>query len=441
MTTLVRNAYGPFLTLRNGDGIQIKPYESSPMDIDMIKLYPQGGNVFALRASNGKFMSATNGGGSTIKFNSLTIGTNEKFTFQWIPGNDSYLIWCPDGVHGLDAPNLVGQYITAYYPPGGCGGQFCFHHQSDNKYYVWAYCSDGIGPGVFWPELSRPGGLPSYQQAIVTVPETVDILEYLFCDDTVYGKCTSSNQNSGEQCYWFYHHANGDIDYFIVKGGLPWNFEFWKYVASEQLVRHIYDCEDSQPNVDCGEACRFSMRESDTHKPAKWMKRFWTVGEILDCSNSEGTSWHNDKTPCYPWSGPGFTREFLKKFSRDWGGSVGVRDSIQLTFDNLDANGNIVRSEIYTYAKGWGLVNWNVSINGVLQRPEQNAIWLVDKPKVMPDFTSVCPETYQIPTANQYRCIVWDMVKTIWNTRGCPHETDDVGICNYESDCIFKKTV
>jgi hypothetical protein len=275
------------------------------------------------------------------------------------------------------------------------------------------------------------------------MPETVDILEYILCDDTV-EKCVSQNQTNGEHCYWFYHHANGDIDCFVVKWGLSWNFEFSKYVASEQLVRHVYDCEDSQPNVDCGEACRFSMRESDTHKPAKWMKRFWTVGEILDCSNSEGTSWHNNKTPCYPWCGPGFTRELLKKFTCDWGGSVGIRDSIQLTFDHLDTNGNIVLSEITTYAKGWGLINWNVSIGGVLQYPEHNFIWIVDVPKVMPDFASVCPEAYQPPTTNnQYRCSAWDMVKTIWNACGCPHEqlADDIGICSHDTECIFKKLV
>ena len=158
MTELVRGAWGPFLSLRDGDGIHIKPWEAWPRDIDAITLYPQGGNVYALQTPNGKYMSATNGGGSTITCDASVIGAHEKFTFQWLPGNDSYLIWCPDGVHGLDAPNLVGQYITAYYPPGDVSGQFCFHkfdEWGENKYSVWAYCSDNIGPGIFWPELMQ----------------------------------------------------------------------------------------------------------------------------------------------------------------------------------------------------------------------------------------------------------------------------------------------
>ena len=72
MTELVRGAYGPFLTLRNGDGLHSKPYESSPTEEDMITIWPQGDNVVAFRASNGKFMSATNGGGSTVLFNAFT---------------------------------------------------------------------------------------------------------------------------------------------------------------------------------------------------------------------------------------------------------------------------------------------------------------------------------------------------------------------------------
>ena len=83
MTQLVRGAWGPFLSLRDGDGIHIKPWESHPREEDMITIWPQGGNVVAFRASNGKFMSATNGGGSTVLFNAFTVGPNEKFTLQW----------------------------------------------------------------------------------------------------------------------------------------------------------------------------------------------------------------------------------------------------------------------------------------------------------------------------------------------------------------------
>lgn len=403
MTQLVRGAWGPFLSIRDGDGIHVKPWEAWPRDIDAITLCPQGGNVYALQMSNGKYMSATNGGGSTITCDAVTIGPNEKFTFQWLPGNNSYLIWCPDGVHGLDAPNLVGQYLTAYYAPGGWGGQFCFHkfdEWGENKYSVWAYCNDDIGPGVFWPELSRPSGLPTYQQ--IVSPEIIDVLDYWICNDVVYSKTVSINAvGDGAHCYWMYCHPNGDIDWFVVKFTLPWYLEYWKYFASEQMVRHMYDCEDSQPNVDCGERCRFSMRESDTLKPSKWMKRFWTVGEIIDCSNAQGTSWHNDKTPCYPWCGPGYKILLYRKFSQDFGGLSGVRDAIEIHFIHLDNNNEEVSREQYIWAKGWGLMSWNFSINGVLQYPISYLNWIVDVPKVMPDFTSICPETY-VPSVPVY---------------------------------------
>lgn len=404
MTQLVRGAWGPFLTLRDGDGVQIKPYESSPTEEDMITIWPQGDNVVAFRASNGKFMSATNGGGSTVLFNAFTVGPNEKFTLQWLPGNNSYFIWCPDGVHALRAPNCVGQYITANTTPGGFESQFCFHNYpiwfSPNKYIMWAYCSDGIGPGVFWPELSRPDGMPTYQQIDITAPETIDILDYIICDDVIYDKYVAINSaGDGKHCYWYYFNPNGDIDIFVMRYATSWNMEYVRYVASDQIVRFMYDCEDSQPNVDCGEACRFSMRESDTHKPAKWMKRFWKVGDVIDSTNSEGTSWHNNKTPCYPWNGPGFTRILARKFIRDWGGDIGIRDSILMTFDNLDSNNNIRFSEITIYAKKWGLVYWDVVINGVLQHNSPIINRIVSYTKVMPDFTSICPETYvpQVP--------------------------------------------
>jgi hypothetical protein len=177
--------------------------------------------------------------------------------------------------------------------------------------------------------------------------------------------------------------------------------EYTKYFASEQLIRFMYDCEDSQPNVDCGEACRFSMRESDTHKPSVWMKRYWTVGEVIDCSNSEGTSWHNDKTPCYPWSGPGYMSQLFRKFSQDFGGNVGVRDAIETHFIHLDDNNNEVLREATVYAKGWGFVTWSVLINGIVQQSVGNAVWSTIAPKVAPDFASICPETY-VPSVHVY---------------------------------------
>jgi hypothetical protein len=403
MTQLVRGAFGPFLSIRDGDGIHVKPWEAWPRDIDAITLCPQGDNVYALQMSNGKYMSATNGGGSTITCDAVTIGPNEKFTFQWIPGNNSYLIWCPDGVHGLDAPNLVGQYLTAYYAPGGWGGQFCFHkfdEWGENKYSVWAYCNDDIGPGVFWPELSRPSGLPTYQQ--IVSPEIIDIFDYVLCDDLTYSRPTSFTQNGNRvHSYWRYVNANGDIDIFTVRWDSPWNMEYTKYFASEQLIRFMYDCEDSQPNVDCGENCRFSMRESDTLKPSKWMKRFWAIGEIIDCSNAQCTSWHNDKTPCYPWAGPGYKSQLFRKFSEDFGGLVGVRDAIETHFIHVDNDGKEVIREVTVYAKGWGFVRWNVLINWVPQYPDQHNVWRTIAPKVMPDFASICPETY-VPSVPVY---------------------------------------
>lgn len=407
MTQLVRGAWGPYLSMLEGDGIHIRPWDAWPRDIDAITLCPQGGNVYALQMSNGKYMSATNGGGSTITCDAVTIGPNEKFTFQWLPGNNSYLIWCPDGVHGLDAPNLVGQYLTAYYAPGGWGGQFCFHkfdEWGENKYSVWAYCSDGIGPGVFWPELSRPDGMPTYQQ--IVSPEIIDIFDYFLCDDLTYSRPTSFTQNGDRvHSYWKYVNANGDIDMFTVRWDNPWNIEYTKYFASEQLIRFMYDCEDLQPNVNCCESpygvCRSSMREPDTHKPTVWMKRFWTVGEVIDCSNAEGTTWRNDKTPCYPWTGPGYKSQLFRKFSEDFGGLVGVRDAIETHFIHLDWNNVEVCREVYVYAKGWGFVRWNVLINWVPQYPEQHNVWRTTASKVMPDFTSICPETY-VPSVPVY---------------------------------------
>jgi hypothetical protein len=350
-------------------------------------------------------MSATNGGGSTITCDAVTIGPNEQFTFQWLPGNGSYLIWCPDGIHGLDAPNCVGQYLTAYYAPGGWSGQFCFHKNPEyggNKYSVWAYCSDGIGPGVYWPELSRPSGLPTYQQIDVTPSDVIDIFEYVLCDDSTYMKPTALTQNGYRvHSYWRYYHSNGDIDLFTVRWDDPWNMEYTKYFASEQLIRFMYDCEDTQPNVDCGEPCRFSMRESDTHKPSVWMKRYWTVGEVIDCSNAEGTSWRNDKTPCYPWSGPGYKSQLFRKFSEDFGGSVGVRDAIETHWIILDNNNEEVYREVSVYAKGWGYISWHKSIDGDIQYPVYRAIWSATAPKVLPDFASVCPEAY-VPTVPAY---------------------------------------
>jgi hypothetical protein len=403
MTQLVRGAWGPYLSMLEGDGIHIRPWDAWPRDIDAITLCPQGDNVYALQMSNGKYMSATNGGGSTITCDAVATGPNEKFTFQWLPGNNSYLIWCPDGVHGLDAPNLVGQYLTAYYAPGGWGGQFCFHkfdEWGENKYSVWAYCNDDIGPGVFWPELSRPSGLPTYQQ--IVSPEIIDIFDYVLCDDLTYSRPTSFTQNGNRvHSYWRYVNANGDIDIFTVRWDSPWNMEYTKYFASEQLIRFMYDCEDSQPNVDCGENCRFSMRESDTLKPSKWMKRFWAIGEIIDCSNAQCTSWHNDKTPCYPWAGPGYKSQLFRKFSEDFGGLVGVRDAIETHFIHVDNDGKEVIREVTVYAKGWGFVRWNVLINWVPQYPDQHNVWRTIAPKVMPDFASICPETY-VPSVPVY---------------------------------------
>lgn len=405
MTELVRGAWGPFLSLRDGDGIQIKPWAEFPNGFDMLTVYPLGGNVVAFIACNGKFMSATNGGGSTILFNATSVGANEQFTLEYIPSNGSYFIWCPDGVHGLYAPNEVGQEITAYTAPGGYGGQFCFHEYpeyGDNKYSIWAYCSDGIGPGVFWPELSRPEGLPTYQQIDFYLdPEVIDVLEYVLCDDSTYVKPVSFALNSNRvHSYWRYYNVNGDIDIFTVRWDNSWNLEYVKYFSSEQLIRFMYDCEDLQPNTDCG-VCRFSMRESGTHDPSIWMKRFWAVGETIDCSDTEGTSWRNDKTPCYPWVGPGFKSQLFRKFSQDFGGNVGVRDAIETHFIHLDDNNNEVSREATVYAKGWGFVTWSYLINGIVQQSVGNAVWSTTAPKVAPDFASICPETY-VPSVHVY---------------------------------------
>ena len=73
--------------------------------------------------------------------------------------------------------------------------------------------------------------------------------------------------------------------------------------------------------------------------------------------------------------------------------------TILLTFDNLDSNNCIRVSEVTIYAKGWGLVYWDVVINGVLQRNSPILNRIVDYTKVLPDFTTICPETYvpQVP--------------------------------------------
>ncbi len=102
-----------------------------------------------------------------------------------------------------------------------------------------------------------------------------------------------------------------------------------------------------------------------------------------------------------PWCGPGYKILLYRKFSQDFGGLAGVRDAIEIHFIHLDNNNEEVSREKYIWAKGWGLMSWNFSINGVLQYPISYLNWIVDVPKVMPDFTSICPETY-VPSVPVY---------------------------------------
>lgn len=41
MTQLVRGAWGPYLSMLEGDGIHIRPWDAWPRDIDAITLYPK----------------------------------------------------------------------------------------------------------------------------------------------------------------------------------------------------------------------------------------------------------------------------------------------------------------------------------------------------------------------------------------------------------------
>ena len=89
MTQLVRGAFGPFLSIRDGDGIHVKPWEAWPRDIDAITLCPQGDNVYALQMSNGKYMSATNSGGAGI-----LVGNITRSTILTLTSKTTYYVLC-----------------------------------------------------------------------------------------------------------------------------------------------------------------------------------------------------------------------------------------------------------------------------------------------------------------------------------------------------------
>lgn len=225
---------------------------------------------------------------------------------------------------------------------------------------------------------------------VTPIKRMIDMLEYNLADSSHYRNVTvpNSGRTGAGINQVFYKHVNGDIDYFACRWGNYWNFEYLKYIASEEMFHFMYDCEDTSPGMDCGHPFRFSLGPSSGVVGGHWLPRYWSQGDEVNMSSAYGASWRENKTVCGSWIPAGYKIRCHEIGTKNFGGDCGTRDYVTWDFVHLDT----MHIERNTFAKGWGFVSWNTyDENGNIEQAYTPNIYISNATRVVPECDSICP--------------------------------------------------
>lgn len=175
--------------------------------------------------------------------------------------------------------------------------------------------------------------------AAPTPTRTIDVLDYLIGDATLWPRVGNHSQNQ------FVDQTNQQVCW--VKYGNARTFECWRWDAG-----FVYHAVDHAIDGNTGESYRFS--------DGRWMPRRFDGDWSLDVPNNTitwfdpGCAVETSRSGVFPYRMAAWIEP-----SRDAGPDLGVRDTLVLEYQPYDPLGRSGDAEFFYFARGAGWYEWD----------------------------------------------------------------------------------